>query len=128
MNKTYTRTISKDGSISLPKKVVKLLRVKPNDQIKFVDNMDGSLMLMSDFLMEDGYVEISKLESGDMKRYARLYICKSKDHYIVDMYENSRLTYSRKISGTHTQNYVEDCAENWILKCGEFKNESNDTK
>ena len=34
--------------------------------------------------------------------------------YIVDMFEGDFLVDSRMIEG-HTQQYAEDCAENWVL-------------
>ena len=34
--------------------------------------------------------------------------------YVVEMYEHNEYVKSQIITG-HTLNYVEDCAENWIL-------------
>lgn len=42
-------------------------------------------------------------------------VLKQGDDYLVEMYENGNLRKMERIVG-HNLWYVEDCAENWILK------------
>lgn len=56
-------------------------------------------------------IVISEFEQDNRKAV----VLKQGDGYLVEMYENGTLRKMEEITG-HTLWYVEDCAENWILK------------
>ena len=62
---------------------------------------------------------LSEFYSEDHTRLARI-MTHGWNDYMVEMWENNQLKESRVITG-HNLQYVEDCAENFIRKYGEFK-------
>lgn len=62
---------------------------------------------------------ISEFMSDDRSRTAKV-IMRGWVGHTVEMYENNNLVESRDIDG-HTVDYVEDCADNFVRKIGEFK-------
>lgn len=57
---------------------------------------------------------MSKLLSEYIQDNRRAAIFETGDGYEVHMHEGSSLKHTQPIKG-HTQQYAEDCAENWVL-------------
>ena len=90
------------------------------DVLKWVDNLDGSYTIMkSDMSKQTDYVLTTEMSNPQTDRSVMVYRSLVEDNFIIDMYEKCELVHSRKISN-RTENYTEDCAENWIMKYGEF--------
>lgn len=109
-----------DPYIELNEEILELSGFKEGDNIKFVDNLDGSMTLMHADMRE--YKVVSKFENPKLNRKAVVYFSLNRSDHVIDMYEKDALVHSRKITN-HRLSYSEDCAENWIYAYGEFKND-----
>lgn len=109
-----------DFFIQFNEEILEASGFKEGDSIKWVDNLDGSFTIMNADTM-DGYVLTSEMFNNKTNRFANVYksLNSTNDDYIVDMYENNELVVSRKIT-QHTEDYAEDCVENWVMCYGEF--------
>lgn len=108
-----------DHYIQLNEEILEASGFKEGDKVKWVDNLDGSFTIMNADTM-DGYVLTSELLNNETNRFAKVYKSLGATiDYVVDMYENDTLMVSRKIT-QHTEDYAEDCVENWVMCYGEF--------
>lgn len=108
-----------DHYIQLNEEILEASGFKEGDKVKWVDNLDGSFTIMNADTM-DGYVLTSELLNNETNRFAKVYKSLGATiDYVVDMYENDALMVSRKIT-QHTEDYAEDCVENWVMCYGEF--------
>lgn len=104
--------------IELNREAMKMAGFAINDELKWVDRLDGSYMIMKKDM--PGYVLTTEMTNPANGRFVHVFRSLNKDMSVVDMYEGDTLVHSRAITG-HTEGYSEDCAENWVMEYGEFK-------
>jgi len=122
MTKQWVLTVNENGSgecfIELNDEILEASGFKEGDDIKWVDNLDGSYTIMH--MHMKGYDLVNEVANAENSRHAMVYINKTLKDYVVDMYENDELIHSRKLTN-HTNEYANDCVENWVMCYGEFK-------
>jgi hypothetical protein len=121
MSKRWTLDVQElpdgDKFIQLNEEILEASGFKEGDNLKWVDNLDGSFTVMNAEM--NGYILMSEFNNPETNRRVAVYQFIDNDDRVVDMYEGEELVHSRKISG-HTEEYSEDCAENWVMCYGEF--------
>ena len=110
-----------DHFIELNDEILNGSGFKVGDTLKWVDNLDGSYTIMKTSM--DDYVLMTKFIDNDTGRSAVVSKSTKDNTYIVDMFKNDELIHSRKLMN-FTEDYAADCAENWVMYYGEFKDDN----
>jgi hypothetical protein len=115
-----------DKYIELNQEILELSGFKEGDKLLWVDNLDSSFTILQYDNIKDSYTLTCEMSIDN--RSILLYIANDNpDVYLLIMYEANDIANARMFKD-NTLNYVNDCAENWLHKYGEFKNENIDTK
>jgi hypothetical protein len=115
-----------DKYIELNQEILELSGFKEGDKLLWVDNLDSSFTILQYDNIKDLYTLTCEMSIDN--RSILLYIANDNpDVYLLIMYEANDIANARMFK-YNTLNYVNDCAENWLHRYGEFKNENIDTK
>jgi hypothetical protein len=115
-----------DKYIELNQEILELSGFKEGDKLLWVDNLDSSFTILQYDNIKDSYTLTCEMSIDN--RSILLYIANDNpDVYLLIMYEANDIASARMFKDK-TSNYVNDCAENWLHRYGEFKNENIDTK
>jgi len=124
MTKSWKLDVTENGDgecfIELTDEILEASGFKEGDELKWVDNMDGSYTIMHTHM--EGYELASEFMNAQTNRHAMVYKSKTSKDQIVDMYKNDELIHSRKLVDV-TEDYANDCVENWVMCYGEFKDD-----
>ena len=124
MTKQWVLTVNENCSgecfIELNDEILEASGFKEGDKLKWVDNLDGSYTIMHTHM--EGYDLISEFMNAQSNRHAMVYRSKTLKEKIIDMYESDELIHSRKLVDV-TEDYANDCVENWVMCYGEFKDD-----
>lgn len=107
---------SGDRYIELNPEILEASGFVEGDTIKWIDNKDGSYTLMHAERM-DGYTLTTETFMADTNRSAKVF--ESENDYVVDLWEGDEIIESIRIQN-HSEVYVKDLVENWVMCYGEF--------